>query len=265
LFYAACVVSGTLCKAWGGENILLIILAAVGVGLAIGAANGSLVSYLKMPSIVVTLAMMSIVRGIVLVITDGVMITNLIGPFTRIASTKFGPLYITPMIWLIASFAVFFLVHKVRFGREILAMGSNPAAAERIGIDRKRINIIVFMLASALTGLAGAFYTSKIGNIQAQLGVGYEMKVIAAVIIGGTSFKGGKISLLGTFCGVILMGFIDNMLVLMRVPIYWQAMTIGAVLLAAVVSSAFTSDAAGKGIKFNPKNMLSIIGGGKDA
>ena len=253
VFYAVCVTCGMLCEQWRGENIAAIVLIAVAVGLGIGLGNGLLVSLIRMPAIVVTLATMSIVRGVVLIATDGAMLSNFIGPFTKIAGIRVGPLAITPFLWIVISLFFFFLIQKVRFGREILALGGNPMAAERIGIDKRKINIIVFAIAGALTGLAGAFYASKIGVIHAQAGAGYEMKIIAAVVIGGTAFKGGKISLLGTFCGVVLMGVIDNMLTLMQVPIYWQGVTTGAVLLIAVVSSAFTSDVTGKNEKFKAK------------
>ena len=253
VFYAVCVTCSTLCTFWQGENTVAIVLISVAVGLGIGVANGLLVALINMPAIVVTLATMSIVRGVVLIATDGVMLSNFVGPFTKIAAVRVGPLPITPVIWIVISILFAILIYKIRFGREILALGGNPLAAERIGIDRRRLFIIVFAIAGALTGLAGAYYASKIGVIHAQAGAGYEMKIIAAVVIGGTSFKGGKISLLGTFCGVLLMGVMDNMLTLMQVPIYWQGVTTGALLLAAVVSSAFTTDVTGTKEKYKTK------------
>jgi len=260
-YYACSVVAGVLCSHWDGGNVPMIFLITIAVGLGIGFANGLLVTMLRMPAIVVTLAMMSIVRGVALVANEGTMISNLTGDFVHVANIKFGALYITPLIWIICSLAVFFIIYKVRIGREILALGGNPTAAERIGIDKRRLYIFVFSLAGALVGLASTFYVSKTGLVHAQLGVGYEMKVIAAVVIGGTAFSGGKISLAGTFCGVILLGVMDNMLTLMRVPLFWQSMTTGAVLLLAVVSSAFTTDAAQERAKYKPKKVAKIDGG----
>ena len=109
------------------------------------------------------------------------------------------------------------------------------------GISQDKITVLVFTLSGIFVGIAAPFYVSRVGTIQANMGTGIEMKLIAAAVIGGTAFSGGVISLFGTFSGVVLLYIIDNMLVMMRVPTYWQSMTTGVILLTAVVFSAFQS------------------------
>jgi ribose/xylose/arabinose/galactoside ABC-type transport system permease subunit len=237
--YALCTLCGYLCKLYQGENVMLIILISMVGGILLGLINGVLVAYLRLPAIVVTLAMLSIIRGVVLLFTGGAIITGLEGRFVNMAMIKLGPVYITPIIWFFVVFITYILLYRMRIGREILAVGGNPMAAARIGINKKRIYIFVFTFAGLLAGIAAPMYTAKVGTIQAVVGHGYEMKLISAVVIGGTAFSGGVASLLGTFCGIALLFFIDNMLVLMHVPAYWQDLTVGAILLIAIVSSAF--------------------------
>lgn len=238
-FFALCMISGNLCASFKGENGALIFLVSIAAGTVLGLINGVLIAKLRIPAIVVTLAMLSIIRGTVLLITDGGMVAGLAGRFIELSSMKVGPVYITPIIWVAVSLLAYVLLYRMRVGREILAVGGNAAAAERIGISSEKINIIVFMISGMLVGLSAPLYTSKVGTIQSVVGTGYEMKLIAAVVIGGTAFSGGVASLLGTFCGMMLLGVIDNMLVMLRVSAFWQEMTVGAILLIAVTSSAF--------------------------
>ncbi len=239
VFYAVCVISAKLCIAFQGEHGLLIMLIALVIGTMIGFLNGVLVAKLRIPAIVVTLATMNAIRGITLVIIDGAIITGLNGKFVNLAAIKFGPLFIGPLICLILFALTYIMLYRMTIGRKILAVGDNPMAAARIGISKEKIYVIVFAIIGLLAGIAGPLYTSKLGTINTVVGVGYEMKLIAAVVIGGTAFSGGRTSLLGTFCGIALVSVSENMLIMMRVPIYWQQMTTGAILLIAVVSSAF--------------------------
>ncbi|MCL2164120.1 MAG: ABC transporter permease [Oscillospiraceae bacterium] len=239
LFYTICVISAKLCIAFNGEYGLLIMLVGIVVGTLIGFINGILVAKLRIPAIVVTLATMNAIRGITLVIIDGAIITGLTGKFVKIAAIKLGPLFISPFIWLILFGLAYIMLYHTTVGRKILAVGDNPVAAARVGISNERIYILVFTIAGFLAGIAGPLYTSKIGTINTVVGLGYEMKLIAAAVIGGTAFSGGTASLFGTFCGIAIVGFTENMLVMMQVPTYWQQTTTGAILLVAVVSSAF--------------------------
>lgn len=238
-FYALSFVCGELCRIFNGELGPVIILIAIVGGLILGSVNGFFVIKLKIPAIVVTLAMLSIIRGTMLLLTDGTLISGLTGPYLKIAAITVGPVYITPIVWMALCILTFIMIRYMRFGREILAVGGNEVAASRIGISKNKIVWIIFAIAGGLTGLAAGFYVSKVGTLQSSLGIGYEMRLIAAVVIGGTTFAGGIMSILGTLCGVLLMAFIDNMLIMMHVPAYWHSMTVGTVLLAAVIFSAF--------------------------
>ena len=123
-------------------------------------------------------------------------------------------------------------------GRKILAVGANPDGASRIGFRPASVYIFVFAAMGVTSGLGALFYTANVGIAQPVAGSGYEMTLIAAVVIGGTSFSGGKVSVLGTFLGVLLLSMIESGMVISKVPVYWQEMVKGAVIILAIVSAA---------------------------
>jgi len=130
-----------------------------------------------------------------------------------------------------------FLLYRTRMGRNILAVGGNVVAAERVGISKTKTYLLAFGYLGALTGLAGAVSAAKLRTAQPSNGIGYEMDLIAAVIIGGTQFTGGICSVLGTVLGVLLLGVIQNGLVLAKIPVYWQSLATGVIIIVAVASS----------------------------
>ncbi len=220
-------------------NPAAAILACMGMGLLIGLCNGLLVAKLKLPAIIVTLGTLNIMRGMLLIVIGSQWKAGLPEWFTAIARTMpFGlHLKVTAYAWIAVCFVMWFIMQYTILGRRILAAGSNPEASMRVGYSPATAYIVAFCFMGLLVGLGSMFYTATIGMAQPMAGIGYEMVLIAAVVIGGTSFAGGNISILGTFLGVLLLGIIENGMIITKVPVYWQELVRGIVLIAAIVFS----------------------------
>ncbi len=237
-------------------GILLCFLVSAATGIAIGLLNGFFVSYLAIPSIIVTLSTMSILRGLICVITKGQWITGLPKWFITMSNLNVGGIYMNVFIWLGVVFLTWILIARTNFGMKILATGGNPSAAERVGIRTRRIGLFVFAFIGATVGLAGVVFVSQTGMLDPMVGSGYEMTLIAAVVIGGASLSGGQASALGTVLGMLLLSLIDNALVIAGLPVYFQKFVTGALILAAVVTSALRSGGAGKnGADLQPETV----------
>ena len=237
--FAVCnMVCAAFAKATDGEYPILTLLIAMAVGLALGLFNGLLVAKLNIPAIVVTLGSMNIMRGGIYYLTNGNWIDGLFGPFTKVASYRLLDIPMAVYIWLLVVLITYVVLYRTRMGRDILAVGGNVVAATRVGISKTKVYLFAFGYLGALVGLGGAVSAAKLKIAQPSNGLGYEMDLIAATIIGGTQFTGGVASILGTVLGVILLGVIDNGLVLAKVPVYWQDLATGAIIIIAVTSSA---------------------------
>ena len=221
-------------------GIVLIVIISICLGLALGIINGALVAYLKIPALIVTLGTLSIMRGLLLLILGSNWISGMPGWFTAIARTipfNLG-FKITAYVWVLLYIVTFFIMYHTVYGRRILAVGANPEGARRIGYNPSSSYIFAFAFMGVMSGLGALFYTANTGTAQPVAGVGYEMTLIAAVALGGTSFAGGKISILGTFLATLLLGIIENGMVIAKVPVYWQELVTGVVITVAIISSA---------------------------
>ncbi len=204
------------------------------VGALLGALNGALIAYLQIPSIVVTLATMVALRDGLRWWTQGAWIRGLPQHFQWFGQSQgvftFLCLAVTS---LIVAFAAIGLRH-LRMGRAIIATGSNKAAAHMIGIDTKRIIFGVFALTGALTGLAAVLNSVRFNQVPSNSGLGLELKVIAAVAVGGASITGGSATIMGTVLGVVLLGCIGSALTFLGINAYWEKAIQGAIILIAV-------------------------------
>jgi ribose transport system permease protein len=210
------------------------ILAGLLVGLALGWFNGLVISRLRLPPFVATLGTLSIARGLTQLWTKGFPITGL-GPQFGFIGT--GYLLGIPMpVWISAAFVALFTIvtRKTRFGRYLYAVGGNERAALLTGLNIRQIKIAVYALAGALSGVAGLLLTARLDSATPSAGFGYELDSIAAVVIGGTSLSGGRGSILGTVLGCLIIGVLNNGLVLLEVSPFWQQVIKGFVILAAV-------------------------------
>lgn len=214
------------------------ILAGLGAGIAIGAFNGALVAYGRLPSFLVTLATMGLFAGIARTMTDLRSIPVLNENFTAyFGSGKF--LFVPSLvIWTAIAVGLGHIVYRnTRFGAHVLAVGDNARAAQVSGIKVARVRLYVLTLCGACAGLAGLLYAGRLQAAKYTLGESDLMTVIAAVIVGGTALNGGKGSVVGALLGSLLMGMLNNGLILMGLDVSDQMIVRGLIILLAVAVS----------------------------
>jgi ribose transport system permease protein len=213
----------------------LAFVAAIASGLLVGSLNGFFVTVIGIPSFLVTLGMMQFIRGLDMRITytNPVSVTN--QTFNNLFGS--GKLFGVPslLIWSVVIALIGHIVLKyTSFGREILATGGNRQAAEYSGVKTRRVKFYGFLLTGAAAALAGMLYTGMMQTARFNFGEGAELMAIAAVILGGTSLFGGKGTILGTFAGSLLIGTINNGLIIMGLDVSEQMMIAGAIIIVAV-------------------------------
>jgi ribose transport system permease protein len=217
-----------------GFTVLGALLAGLILGSFLGLFNGLMITRLKIPPFVATLAMLTIARGFTQLWTGGAAITGLGESFGYIGTGWF--LGIPVRIWISAVIVVgaILMLLKTRFGRYIYAIGGNERAAKISGLNVNKIKLLVYTIAGALSAVGGLIVTSKLDSATPTAGDGYELDSIAAVVIGGTSLSGGKGSVLGTVSGVLIIGVLNSGLIILKVPPFWQKVIKGCVILLAV-------------------------------
>lgn len=210
------------------------IVGGVAVGAVLGWFNGFMITRFRLPPFVATLGMLSIARGFTRLWTGGFPITEL-GPTFKFIGNGYW-LGVPMPVWISAALvAVFVLItRRTRFGRYVYAVGGNERAAKLSGLNVWRVKRGVYMLGGALAGVAGLLATARQNAADPKIGIGYELDSIAAVVIGGTSLSGGRGSILGTVLGCLIIGILNNGLVLLGVSPDWQLVVKGAVILVAV-------------------------------
>ncbi|MDI3473414.1 MAG: ribose transport system permease protein [Thermotogaceae bacterium] len=205
------------------------------VGLALGLFNGFVITKFRVPPFVATLGMLTAARGFTMLWTKGYPITGLGEKFGFIGT---GWLLGIPMpVWIsgIIAFLGAMTLRKTRFGRYIYAIGGNEKAAKLSGVNVDKIKLWTYAISGALSAIAGLIVTSRLDSAQPNAGTSYELDAIAAVVIGGTSLSGGKGSIIGTVQGALIMGVLNNGLVLMGVSPFWQQVIKGFVIILAVI------------------------------
>ena len=236
--FAICgVAAGLLAKA--GVPMPLAGLGAVATGAVLGALNGWLVAGLGLPSIVVTLATMVMLREGLRWATEGVWVQDLPVGFQWLGLGQEAGRLVIPL----AAFAVFLAfawgMRYVAAGRAVYATGSDAEAARLAGMRPKRVVFGVFVAMGALTGLAALLTAIQFIDVQTNAGVGLELRVIAAVVVGGTAISGGRGSLVGTLLGVALLGLVGPALTFLGTQAYWDRALQGLIILLAVSADAF--------------------------
>lgn len=219
----------------GGVGLLGGVAAALGTGLLVGLTNGFFVTVIRIPSFLVTLGMMQLIRGVAMRVTE----TQPVPVSNELFITMFGFGSIGPIPALFLWFLVVTIVGHVvlrhtTFGRRVLATGGNQQAADYSGIRTKRVKIYCFLLTGAGAALAGMLYTGMMTTARYTYGRGAELDAIAAVILGGTSLFGGKGTVIGTFLGALLIGMVNNGLIIMGMDISEQKIITGAIIILAV-------------------------------
>ncbi|HXM29804.1 MAG TPA: ribose ABC transporter permease [Chthoniobacterales bacterium] len=209
--------------------------AALLAGALVGVLTGMTVAYIGLPPFIVTLGTYTAIRGAAYLAAGGTTVIN-----SKIGFAWIGNGYVGPVPWLviIALLTVAisaFILHSTVLGVHVYAVGGNPQAARLTGIPVPFVLIFVYGVSGLLSGLGGVMSASRLYSAQGQLGIGYELDAIAAVILGGTSFSGGIGTVFGTLIGALIIAVLNNGLTLMNVSFYWQLVIKGAVIVLAVM------------------------------
>lgn len=215
-------------------NAALALVVTLLIGAVIGAVNGALTAYGRLQSFIVTLAALTAVRGVALLITGGYS--------TPISSTLLLPLgqgkllglYTPTWIAIVTVAAAWYVFTQTRFGRYIVAVGSNAESLRRSGVDIRHIRMAALTLTGVFAGAAGVITATRLASGSSNSGTAFELEVITAVVLGGTSLMGGRGSVIGSAIGALTLGIISNGLVLLRVDVYWVPIVQGTILIVAI-------------------------------
>jgi rhamnose transport system permease protein len=233
-FVVGGVVAGLAAKS--GLPMPLVALTTLGAGALMGAANGFLVSRAGLPAIIATLATMVMLRNGVIRATGGDWIQNLPPGFQwfGLSQAAAQPVYLALGVLCFA--AVAFALSRSAPGRSLFAVGCDPEAARRVGLNPPRVILGAFVFMGVCVALAALLNFTRYPTIETNAGLGFELKVIAAVVVGGTAITGGRGTLFGTLLGVVLLGLIGNVFAFLHVDVAWERAIQGAIILLAVIA-----------------------------
>jgi ribose/xylose/arabinose/galactoside ABC-type transport system permease subunit len=228
-----------------GAAASVSLVAALAVGLLVGVVNGTFVAYVRVQPFIVTLAMLTVARGAAFIVSGGRSIGDLPDSFGMLGrSVPLGipaPVYVMAIVALAGAF----VLRRTVFGRHVYATGGNPEASWLAGVNTQRVIWLVYVLNGLLAGLSGLTLASRLGAGVPNSGLQYELDVIAAVVVGGTSLAGGRGTIVGTMWGTVFIGVLTNGLNLAGVDPYVQKIAVGVVILIAATSDRFMGRADG--------------------
>jgi ribose transport system permease protein len=219
-----------------GLNVWVAVAIALLLAVVIGLINGFMVTKIRIPSFIITLGMLSVLRGAALVLSNGWPVSDMPeNSFLNVFGGQlFGAIPVQPLWMILVLIIGGFVLSRTVFGYHVYATGGNPRAARLMGIDTDGVKIINFVVSAVLAALAGLITLAFLNSVTPTAGTGLELDVISAVVIGGTALAGGAGSILGTFLGAAIMSTVRNGLVLLGVSAYWQQAAIGLVIVVAV-------------------------------
>lgn len=225
----------------GQYPLIVAIVIALAAGAAAGFLNGFISAFGQIPPFIATLGMMTAARGMALIYSDGRPITGLSESFEFIGGGYFFGVPVPIYIMLFVAIFSHILLKRTKFGKYVYAIGGNEQAAIVSGINVKKYLVMVYSYAGLLSGLAGIILASRLSAGQPTAGVSYELDAIAASVIGGTSFSGGIGTIPGVIIGALIMGVLNNGLVLLNVSPYMQQVVKGVIIVAAVLMDKWTN------------------------
>lgn len=225
------VCSALVMQATGSDALAL--MAGLGAGLCAGAVNGLMVTRLRINPFIATLGMLSVARGVALLMTGGIPVPYA-GWAEWLGAGRIAGVPVSVLLMILMVVMVHVAATRSVTGREIYAVGDNPKAARLAGIDIARTRMVVFTFTGLVAGLGGIILAGNLASADPNLGMGYELDVIAAVILGGTALSGGRGSIPGVLIGAMLMALLNNAFVLLGVSAYWQVVTKGLIIILAV-------------------------------
>ncbi|MEE2862203.1 MAG: ABC transporter permease [Pseudomonadota bacterium] len=222
-----------------------VVVLTLCVGAAVGAVNGILVAFFKVPPFVATLGVMYVARGVALLMTNGLTYNNLRGSeglgntgFNWLGFYRLGGVPISVIVLAVIAIAAGVMLQRSAFGRWLYASGGNERAAELSGVPVKRVQITVYVVSGMLAAVAGLVLASQLTSAGPTAGTTYELTAIAAVVIGGAALTGGRGNVRGTMLGAFVIGFLSAGLVIIGVSSYWQTVFTGAVIVLAVLMNS---------------------------
>ena len=219
-----------------GLPVIAVVLAGVIVGGLLGAINGLLVGFGKVPALVITLGTLYIYRGAVLSWAGSKRInaSDLPDSFSNLGTQQVLTIPVLFLVAVLVVVAVGYYLHTARGGRELYAIGSDPDAAVLYGLDVRRRVVSAFVLSGALAGLAGVVYAARYGTVSSGAGTGIELQAVAAVVVGGVAIFGGSGTVWGAAIGAVLLVTINRVLPIIDIPDFWQQALVGALILSAI-------------------------------
>lgn len=232
--------SAATAKANPGQ-VWLTVLVAMVVGLAVGCVNGILVSRINVPPFIATLGTLTAGSGLAYVIGGGAPINGLPAEFGSIANTKILGLQIPVLVMIIGIVVLAVVMKRTTYGMRVYAVGGNRNAAEIAGINAKNVLFSVYAFSGLLAGISGVMLASRVISGPPNLGQGYELDAIAAVVIGGASLMGGRGTIWGTVLGLFMIQTLNNGLDILVVPAYWQDVIKGVLIVAAVAVDVWST------------------------
>lgn len=232
----AAFATGELLLAAPGTPLVLVLVAGMAAGAVCGAINGGLVAAARVPALVVTLGTLYAYRGALFSWAAGKQINAADMPeaFLRFGTTSVLGIPVLALLALVIVLVVGYYLRSYRSGRELYAIGSDPAAARLSGIPVGRRVFAAFVASGALAGLGGVLYAARFGTLDATVGTGLELTVIAAAVVGGVAIFGGSGTVFGAAVGALLLQTITSSLVVLRINPFWQQAVVGALILAAI-------------------------------
>ncbi len=233
---AAAVIAVLIAMSLGaGWPVPLAILAMLVLGLIIGFINGYFTAYQIMPAFIVTLASLSILRGSAQLLTRGYSIPiEPDSPFLLLGRGRIGIVPVPVIVALVVVIIGYILLNHTRFGFYVTGLGSNEEAVRRSGVNVRRVKLAVYMFAGLLTAVGGMMTAARLASGSSYTGIGFELQVITAVIVGGTNLFGGEGRMLGTVIGTLLLAMISNGLILLKVDAFYEQIIQGAIILFAI-------------------------------
>lgn len=227
---------------WWGWPAEIAILVGIGVGALAGLVNGLIVTRIGINALIATLGTLTIYRSLTYV-TAGTGVTPISDAFAAYGRAADPIFRIQSPFWVMLAIVIVgsWLVSRTRFFRQYYFVGGNPRAAQLSGIRVDRLVLIAFIIMGALAGVAGVFGAARLNSAVVNAGVGIELKVITATVLGGASLKGGEGTILGGILGVLFIALIENAMIINSIGVFWQGMVVGLVLLFAVSLDRFKS------------------------
>ncbi len=214
---------------------IVAVMAGISVGIILGAVNGGLIAFFRIPPFIATLGMMTIARGFAYIYSNGRPVSTLSPEFLWIGGGDIFGIPVPIIVFGIVIMLTHLMLNYTRFGRHVYAIGGNETAARVSGVNLGRTKVLIYALSGLMAGLGGVVLTARVQSATPALGMGYELDAIAAAVIGGTSFAGGIGTVWGTVIGALIIGVMNNGLDLLNVSPFYQQVVKGVIIIIAII------------------------------